>query len=187
MVYIIDWSFQNTVFVINQFKQIKITHGVPSKNNFHFIKLQVFSQQKSPPQIFFKEFRQVLKSRSSLEELRFGDTNIFPPGYDVRWKYMKQSKGVQYQKQPSKVYCRKDVLRNFAKFTGKHQSFFFDKVSGLRPATLLKKRCWYRSFPVSFAKFLRTPFFKEHLWWLLLNILRTFNLGPVSWGYKQQI
>ena len=35
------------------------------------------------------------------------------------------------------------------------------------PATLLKKRLWHRSFPVNFAIFLRTPFFIEHLWWLL--------------------
>ena len=36
---------------------------------------------------------------------------------------------------------RKGVLRNFAKFTGKHQrkSLFFNKVAGLRPATLLKR------------------------------------------------
>ena len=34
---------------------------------------------------------------------------------------------------------RKSILRNFAKFTGKHlcQSLFFNKVAGLRPATLL--------------------------------------------------
>ena len=34
------------------------------------------------------------------------------------------------------------VLRNFAKFTGKHlcQSLFFNKDAGLSPATLLKKR-----------------------------------------------
>ena len=37
-----------------------------------------------------------------------------------------------------------------------------------RPATLLKRRLWYRCFPVNFVKFLRTPFFREHLWWLLL-------------------
>ena len=30
------------------------------------------------------------------------------------------------------VFCKKDVLRNLTKFTGKHQcqSFFFDKVAG---------------------------------------------------------
>ena len=57
------------------------------------------------------------------------------------------------------VFCEKGVLRNFAKFTGKHlcQSLFFNKVAGL----------WHRCFPVNFAKFLRTPFFTEHFWWLL--------------------
>ena len=70
------------------------------------------------------------------------------------------------------VFCEKGVLRNFTKFTGKHlcQSLFFNKVAGLRLATLLKKRLWHRCFPVNFVKFLRTPFFIEHLWWLLLNI-----------------
>ena len=44
---------------------------------------------------------------------------------------------------------------------------------GMRPATLLKKRLWHRCFPVNFAKFLRTPFFIEHLWWLLLVVTRS--------------
>ena len=40
------------------------------------------------------------------------------------------------------VFCKKGVLRNFAKFTGKHlcHSLFFNKVAGLRTATLSKKR-----------------------------------------------
>ena len=56
------------------------------------------------------------------------------------------------------------VLRNYTKLTGKHlcQSLFFDKIAGLRPATLLKKRLWHRRFSVNFAKFLRTPFVTEH-------------------------
>ena len=68
------------------------------------------------------------------------------------------------------VFCKKGVLGNFAKFTGKHlcQRLFFNKVAGLKPATLLKKSLWHRCFPVNFAKFLRTPFFTEHLRWLLL-------------------
>ena len=43
------------------------------------------------------------------------------------------------------MFCEKGVLRNFAKFTGKHlcQSLFFNKVAGLRLATLLKKRLWH--------------------------------------------
>ena len=43
-----------------------------------------------------------------------------------------------------------------------------ENTSGLGPATLLKKRLWHRCFPVNFVKFLRTPFFTEHLGWLLL-------------------
>ena len=51
----------------------------------------------------------------------------------------------------------KGVLRNFAKSTGKHlcQSFFFNKVAGLRPTFLFKKRLCHRFFPMNFAKFLR--------------------------------
>ena len=39
------------------------------------------------------------------------------------------------------VFCKKGVLRNLTKFTGKHlfQGLFFNKVAGLRPETLLKK------------------------------------------------
>ena len=69
------------------------------------------------------------------------------------------------------VFCQKSILRNFVKFTGKHlcQSLFFNKVAALRPATLLKKRLRHRCFPLNFVKFLRTPFFIEQLWWLLLE------------------
>ena len=43
---------------------------------------------------------------------------------------------------------KKNVLRNFAKFTGKHlcQSLFFNNFAGLRPVTLLEKRLWHRCF-----------------------------------------
>ena len=50
----------------------------------------------------------------------------------------------------------------------------FNKYAGLRPATLLKNRLWHRCFPVKFAKFLRTPFIIEHLWWLLLLLSSTW-------------
>ena len=40
------------------------------------------------------------------------------------------------------VFCKKSVLENSAKFTGKHlcQSLLFNKAAGLGPATVLKKR-----------------------------------------------
>ena len=41
----------------------------------------------------------------------------------------------------TEVFCKKGALINFPKFTGKYlcQSFFFNKVSGLRPVTSLKR------------------------------------------------
>ena len=70
------------------------------------------------------------------------------------------------------VFCEKGILRNFAKFTGKHmcRSLFLNKVTGPRPGTLLKRRLWYRCFPVNFVKFLRAPFLTEHPRWLLLTL-----------------
>ena len=67
------------------------------------------------------------------------------------------------------VFCKNGDLRNFAKLTGKHLRHYFNKVGSLRPATSFKKRLWHKCFPVNFAKFLRTPFLKEHLWRLLLD------------------
>ena len=72
------------------------------------------------------------------------------------------------------LLCIKGVFRNFGKFTGKHlcQSVFFNKVAGLGPATLLKKRFWHRCFPVNVAKFLsKNNFFKNTSWQLLLYLL----------------
>ena len=56
---------------------------------------------------------------------------------------------------PSEVLYKKVVLKNLAKFTGKHlcQSLFFNKVPVLRPATSFKKRLWHKCFPVKFTNF----------------------------------
>ena len=60
------------------------------------------------------------------------------------------------------VFCKKDVLKNFSKFAGKHlcQSIFLNKAASLRPATLLKRDSG-RCFLVKHAKFLRTPFLQN--------------------------
>ena len=62
------------------------------------------------------------------------------------------------------VFYKKDALKNFTKFTGKHlcRNHFFYKVAGLRPATLLKKRFGHVCFPVNIVKFLRSPFYRTH-------------------------
>ena len=47
-----------------------------------------------------------------------------------RWEHLRD----QFRSSRPKLFCKKGVLRNFAKFTGKHlcQSLFFNKVAGLR-------------------------------------------------------
>ena len=56
--------------------------------------------------------------------------------------------------QPPEVFCKKGVLRNFAKFTGKH----------------LCQRLFFRSLvQENFAKFLRTPFLQNISGQLLQN------------------
>ena len=74
---------------------------------------------------------------------------------------------------------KKGVLGSFTKFTGKQlcQSLIFNKVAGLSPATFLKKRPWHRCFPVSFAKFLRTPFLQNTSGRLLLFVRLMMRLS----------
>ena len=46
-----------------------------------------------------------------------------------------------FPQQPPELLSQKGVLRNFAKSTGKQlcRSLVFNKITGLRPATLLKR------------------------------------------------
>ena len=87
--------------------------------------------------------------------------------------FIKKEATKELEKQSSKVFYKKDVLKNFTKFTEKHlcHTFF---------TTFLKKRLWHRCFPVNLVKFSRTPSFIEHVRWLLLefiNIFETLQLG----------
>ena len=78
------------------------------------------------------------------------------------------------------VFCKK-VFKGFTKVARKHrcQSLFFKKSCSLRPVALLIKRFWDWFFPVIFAKFFRTRFFRIpqvagskviNGYWILLNI-----------------
>ena len=66
-----------------------------------------------------------------------------------------QAYGNLFRSSRPKVFSNKGVFKNFTKLTGKHrcQSLFFNKVAGLRYATLSKKGLCHRCFIVSFANF----------------------------------
>ena len=64
---------------------------------------------------------------------------------------------------------KKDFLRNFAKYTGKHVC----QSADLRPATLFKKQLWHRCFPGRFAKLLGTFFLQNTSRRLLLDVVLT--------------
>ena len=70
------------------------------------------------------------------------------------------------------VFFKKYVFRNFAKFTGKHQcqSLYFDKVAGMRTATLLKDKTVAQVFSCEFCEIFKSTFLAENLRWLLLKI-----------------
>ena len=74
----------------------------------------------------------------------------------------------------SQMFFKIGVLNSFA--NSQQQNTYvvvsFDKVAGLKVWNFIKNRLQHRRFPVKFVKFLRTPFFTEHLWWLLLGMER---------------
>ena len=68
------------------------------------------------------------------------------------------------------VFCKKGVLRNFAKFTGEPlcESLFFNKVAG-GSCNFIKKETLAQVFSCEFCEISKNTFFIEHLRWLLLE------------------
>ena len=62
------------------------------------------------------------------------------------------------------MFCKKGVLRNFAKSTGKHQyqSLFFNKVAGA--CSFIKKETLAQVFSCEFCEICKNTFFTEHVW-----------------------
>ena len=79
---------------------------------------------------------------------------------------------LRFRSSHQRCFVRKGVLRNLESFTVKHlcQSLFFNKVTRLMSATLLKKWLWHRCFSVNFAKLLGTPFLQNTSRQLLLKV-----------------
>ena len=73
-----------------------------------------------------------------------------------------------FRRRRLEVFYKEDVLKNLAKFIGKHLRWSLF----LRKLYLLKERLRHTCFPLNFAKFLRTSFFIENIPWLLLCFAR---------------
>ena len=84
--------------------------------------------------------------------------------YNCRlWKRLTTDLIWYYRSSYLEVFCRKGTLKKFLEIHRKTPvpEPLFNKVAGLRPETLLKKRLWRRSFPVNFEKFLRISFLEN--------------------------
>ena len=53
--------------------------------------------------------------------------------------------------------------------------FFFNKVAGLRPATLLKKETQAQVFSCEFREISKNTFFTEYLWATAPDVFRTLS------------
>ena len=75
------------------------------------------------------------------------------------------------------TFLQKRGSLKFRKFNRKTPvlEFLFNKVAGLKACNFIKNRLKHRCFPMKFANFLRTPFFREHFRWLLLKIMNSNN------------
>ena len=58
--------------------------------------------------------------------------------------------------------------------------FLFKKVAGLETRKSIKRRLQRRCFPMNIAKFLKTSFSIEQLWWLLLEFRHNFKIYETS-------
>ena len=125
-------------------------------------------------------------SNFEFQSRSFVDSEFFHSNFSIPLFYVALNVGLYYQKRYQRCFVKTLFLRipiNSQEDTCVRVSF----LTSCRPATLLKKRLWHMCFPVNLLKFLRTPFCKEHLRWLLLYYLRQIHIIIIFWwfSYKQ--
>ena len=85
---------------------------------------------------------------------------------------------LKYRNSRSQMFFKIGFLKKFEIFKRKHLcwSLFFNKVAGLRPAILLKRRLQLSCFLANIEEFLRTAFYVAQLRWLLLKAGNSFYI-----------
>ena len=85
-------------------------------------------------------------------------------------------------KQPP-VFCKKGVLRNFTKFTGKHlyQSLFFSKVAGDFNCNFIKKETLAQVLYREFCEISKNTFFTEYIWTGASGYILLIQLNDANW------
>ena len=75
-----------------------------------------------------------------------------------------------FRSNPPGVFCKKDILKNSVKFTGKHlcQSLFFNEAIFFN--NFIKKETMAQMFSCEFYGIFKNIFFIEHLQWLFLKL-----------------
>ena len=121
------------------------------KCDFNIVALQLYWNRTSK-WVFSGKFTAYFQNTFSSKHLRMAaSVNL------MKWNNWKEKFTMYLQKQPPEVFYEKiflEISQNSQENTC--ASLFFNKVAGLRPATLLKNTLWHRCFPVNFAKFPRT-------------------------------
>ena len=107
-----------------------------AKNMQHFIMIQQINIQKKPPKVSYEKRTPFLQNTFG-RLLRIGGI-LLDQSFVSNWKSEEAQKCTQLlyffgklsRSSRPKVFCKKGVLRNFAKFTGKHlcQRLFFNKL-----------------------------------------------------------
>ena len=92
------------------------------------------------------------------------------------------------QKQPSKGFFKKGLIRNFAEFTSKHvpESLFLINLNSI-DLQLLLKQDYSAGVLVNFVKFVRTPFLKNTTRRSLLIIAVSIVLALQFHGISNEV
>ena len=124
-----------------------------------------FSSPKFLQVLFFREFLvRVFEWRKYSDKIRRNEQFVFLPLWICNC--------TTFRKLPFAYVPQNSCSYKFRRIDRKTpvSKSFFNKVTDLRLPTLLKNELWYKCFHVSFAKFSRVDFLKEHPRWLRRSI-----------------